>query len=174
MGALYGPVRLSQGPFSDTSARSVTTVLRDADFPCNARACGGHVFVSDTSAKVWRIRAESQSLEAGGRPEPALVRPRFEDVRDLIQREAELVVGCEVVRAKADASAGTEVAEYLPLRQLLVHRLEVRHVHDHGAAAPLGLARRPDLESARFRELDQQLRLAHRVASDALHADLFY
>src|SRR6266550_8497232 len=64
-------------------------------------------------------------LEASCRAEPALVRARGKDLGDLVERELELVVAREVVRAEADAGVGTEIAEDLPLRQLLVHRLEV-------------------------------------------------
>src|SRR5207253_9866536 len=117
-------------------------------------------------------RAARSTSEARGRAEPALMRAGFEDVGDLVDREAELVVRREVVRPEPDARAGTEVAEDLPLRQFFVYRLEVRHVDDHGAAPPFRLARRADVESARFRELDQQLRLPDRVPADALDADL--
>jgi hypothetical protein len=69
------------------------------------------------------------------------VRAGRENLRDLIECELEFLVGREVVRAEADACIGTEVAQNLPLRQLLVHRLEVGDVQGHGASALRRLAR---------------------------------
>ena len=58
------------------------------------------------------------------------------------------------------------------LRQLRVHGRELGDVDGDGAAAPLGLARAPDLEAGRVGELDQELRLPQRVLADPLDADL--
>src|SRR5436189_4523366 len=111
-------------------------------------------------------------LEASRRAEPALVRARRDDLGDLVERELELVVAREVVGAEADPGVRAEVAEHLPLRQLLVRRLELRDVHRHRASAPLGLARRADLEPARLRAVDQMLRLPQRVGANPVDADL--
>ena len=62
----------------------------------------------------------------------------LEDLADLLDGEAELLVGGEEVRPEADARIGAKVAEDLPLGQLLVDGGELRDVHGHGAAAPAG------------------------------------
>src|SRR4051794_16085302 len=76
------------------------------------------------------------------------------------------------MRPEADARVGAEVAEDLPLRQLLVHRLELRHVHGHRPAAAFRLTWRADAEAARICTLDQELRLPQRVRANPFNADL--
>src|SRR5262249_22488243 len=89
---------------------------------------------------AWRgARARARGAER------VLVAARLEDLGDLVEREAELLVGREVVRPETDAGVRPEVAEDPALRQLRVDGLEVRHVHDDRAAAPVGLARRTHL-----------------------------
>ena len=69
--------------------------------------------------------APSRSVERDG-AEVALVRARVEDLGDLLDREPELVVGGEVVRAQADAGVGAEVAENRPRLELGVDGRELR------------------------------------------------
>ncbi len=104
--------------------------------------------------------------------EVPLVRPALEDLPDLRDREADVIVGVVVVRPEADAGIGTEVAEDLALAELLVHGGELRHVDGDGAAAALGAPRAPDLEAGLVGEVDQELRLPQRVRADPVDADL--
>ena len=92
--------------------------------------------------------------------------------RDLLDDEAELVVGREEVRPDADARARPEVAEYAALLELGVHGGRLGDVDDHGAAASRRFAHRMHPEARAVRELDEELRLAQRVLTDALDADL--
>ena len=88
------------------------------------------------------------------------MRAGLEDLADLIQGVLELAVGVEVVRSEPDARVRTKVAEDLPLCELLVHGLEVRHVDGDRAAAALRLPRRADVKAPRIGAVDQELRLA--------------
>src|SRR4029450_557345 len=81
-------------------------------------------------------------LEAGRRAEPAFVRARGDDLGDLVEREVELLVAREVVRPEADSCVRAEVAKDLPLRQLLVHGLEVGDANGDCPAPPLAIAPR--------------------------------
>ena len=67
---------------------------------------------------------------------------------------------------------GPEVADDLPLAELLVHGLELRRAHRDRAAAARSIARAADLEAGLVGEVDQQLRLPDRVLADPLDADL--
>ena len=91
---------------------------------------------------------------------------------DLRDREAELVVRREEVRAEADSGAGPEVAEDRALLELRVDGRRLRHVDDDRAAAPRRVPRRVHLEAGGVGEVDEELRLAQRVLADALDADL--
>src|SRR5512133_1888458 len=71
----------------------------------------------------------------------ALVGAGFQDLGDLGDGEAKLVVGVVVVRAEPQAGVGTEVAQDLTLGELLVHRFEMRRAHRDGAAAAGRVAR---------------------------------
>src|SRR5713226_7758625 len=86
-------------------------------------------------------------LETGGGAEPTLVCARGEDHADLGDHVLELLVGVVVVGPEPDSRARAEVADDLPLAELLVHGLEVRHVHGDGAAAAGRVARRAHLEA---------------------------
>ena len=114
----------------------------------------------------------AQTVSAARRRRRAVVGAGLEDLADLVDREAELVVGGEEVRPEPDPGVGTEVAEDLALGQLAVDGREVGDVDGDGPAAPLGRARAPHLEPGRVREVDQELRLAQRVRPDAIDADL--
>ena len=96
----------------------------------------------------------------------------LDDLGDLLDHVPELVVGREVVRPDPDPGAGPEVAEDLPLRELLVDGRELVDVDGDGAAAALGVARARDPEAGRVGERDQQVGLAERVGADPLDADL--
>src|SRR4051795_7374029 len=74
--------------------------------------------------------------ETGSGAEVSLVDAGFDDLRDLGDGEAQLVVGREVVRADAQACVRAEVAEDLALRELLVHSLELGRSNGDGPAAP--------------------------------------
>ena len=89
---------------------------------------------------------------AGEDAEMALVSAGLEDLGDLLDREAQLVVGRVEVRPQADAGVGAEVAKDLPLGQLPVDSGEVGHVHRHRAAATVGRPRAPHLEPAAEQE----------------------
>src|SRR2546423_14239037 len=91
-------------------------------------------------------------LEPRGRAEPALVRPAPHDLSDLADHVLELLVRGEEVRTEPDPRARAEVADDLPLAELLVHRLEIGDVHGHGAAAAPRVARRAHLEACLVRE----------------------
>ena len=106
------------------------------------------------------VRSSLDGLMPSNDAEVLLVRATLDDLPDLLDREPQLVVGVVVVRAEADARIGAEVAEDLPLGELLVHGRELRHVDGDGAAAPLGASRAPHLEAGLVGEVDQQLRLA--------------
>ena len=76
------------------------------------------------------------------------------------------------MRPDPDSGARPEVAEDLPLRELLVDGREVVHVHRDRAAAALVRTRARDPEAGGFRQPDQQVGLAERVGADPLDADL--
>ena len=92
------------------------------------------------------------------------MRAGLEDLADLGDHALELLVGVVEVRPEPDPGPGPEVADDLPLAELLVHRLEVGDVDGDGAAAPLRVARRANLEAGLVGELDQQLGLASEFA----------
>ena len=102
----------------------------------------------------------------------ALERSRLDDLGDLADRVAQLLVGVEVVRPEPDARVGAEVAEDLPLHQLTVDRRELRHVDGHGAAAAARVAGAANTEPGGVCEVDQKLCLAERVLADPVDADL--
>jgi hypothetical protein len=89
----------------------------------------------------------------------AFVRTGAHDLADLLDHVPELVVRGEVVRADPNAGTGPEVAEDLPLAELGVHGLEVRHVHRHRPSATKRVTRAADLEPGCVGELDQQIGL---------------
>ncbi len=97
---------------------------------------------------------------------------RLDDVDDLLDREPQLVIGCEEVRAEADPGAGPEVAEDAPLLELRIDRRALGHREDHRAAAPVGLAPAVDLDPGRISQVDEQARLPERVLADPIDADL--
>src|SRR5512145_2536282 len=104
--------------------------------------------------------------------EVALVGARREDVADLLDGEAQLVVRGEEVRAEPEAGVGPEVAQNLPLGELTVDGGEVGNVNRDGAAAPLRRERAAHLEAGGVCEIDEELRLAERVRPDPLYPDL--
>src|SRR5256885_16364672 len=121
---------------------------------------------------IQTASAPPGALEPGRRAQMPLVGARFDDLGHLPDGEPELVVRVVEVRAEPDARVRAEVAEDLPLAELLVHGLELGRLHEHGAATARRVARAPDLEARLVQQLDQQLRLADRVRPDALDADL--
>ena len=124
----------------------------------------------DRRGRLHPAREQDQCVATTA--EVPLVGARLEDLADLLDDEADLVVRVVVVRPETDARVGTEVAEDLPLGQLLVHGGELRDVDDHRAATALGRPRAPDLEPRLVGELDEQLRLTERVGTDPVDADL--
>src|SRR6266540_5266918 len=100
----------------------------------------------------------------------ALIRPGPDNFGDLVD-ELRFAVGV-VVRPEPEARVRTEIAEDLPLAELRVHGLELGCTDGDGAAAPGGVARAADLESASLEQFDQQLGLPDGVLADALDADL--
>src|SRR4029079_10011436 len=75
-------------------------------------------------------------------------------------------------RPESDPDLGAEVAEDLPLGELLVDTLEPGHPDRHAGAAPRLVALRGDLESGPVRELDQVVGQVEAPAADRLDADL--
>src|SRR6266550_9627874 len=120
-----------------------------------------------------KLRGLNEGLETGRCPQMPLVGLGFNDLADLRDRVAKLVVGGEVVRSEPQPGVRTEVAEDLTLGKFLVHRLELGRAHRHGAAAAGRVARAADIEAGVIEQGDEQLRLARRVLADAVDADLF-
>src|ERR1700745_3749868 len=96
---------------------------------------------------------------------------RLDDLGDLADCEPQLVVGVVVVRPQAETRIGPEVAEDLPLGELLVDGLELGRADGDSAAAPRRIARTADLEPGRVEQIDQQLRLAAGVLAGAPDRD---
>jgi hypothetical protein len=69
------------------------------------------------------------------------MRARLQDLPDLVDGEADLVVCREVVRTEPDAGVGSVVADDVAGRQLGVDGLELGHAEDDGAAADRGIPR---------------------------------
>src|SRR5437867_737428 len=92
------------------------------------------------------------------------------DLRDLLGREPELVVGVVEVRPEPKAGLGPAVDEDRARGELLVDRLEFGGLDDNGAAAPLRLARAAGLEASVLEEVDEHRRLLDRPGADLLDA----
>src|SRR5438874_2226989 len=78
------------------------------------------------------------------------------DLGDLLDREAELVVAVVEVRPETQARLGTAVDEDPALGELAVDLLELRHLHDDGAAAPVRVAWAARLEPRLLEQLGHQ------------------
>src|SRR5205085_11932254 len=76
---------------------------------------------------VWPIEIRRRPSVRGMCSGALQVCARLEDLRDLVDGEADLVVGREVVRPEAKAGVGPVVADDLARGKLRVHGLEVRH-----------------------------------------------
>src|SRR5207344_787351 len=98
--------------------------------------------------------------------------PGLHDVCDLLDREADLVVGVEEVRADPDPGTRTVVAEDAALLELRVDGPGFRHAEDHCTASPSRVARAQNLEPHSVRVLDEKLRLPERALADPVDADL--
>ncbi len=96
----------------------------------------------------------------------------LDDLGDLGDDEADLVVGGEEVRTDADACARAEVAEDPTLLELRVDGSGLGHAHDDRTSAPRRITRAVHAEAGRVGQLDEELGLAQRVLADALDADL--
>src|SRR5206468_9878290 len=136
-----GPLRVASLPRlpargrADPRGAARAEARRPASAPRTAPACG--VTTRDVlGRRTARGRRGHGLLETRCRAEAALVRTGRQDLGDLVEHEDELLVGREVVRPEADAGVRPEVAEDSAPRQLLVHGLEVGHVHDDRAAPP--------------------------------------
>src|SRR3954451_11361997 len=99
--------------------------------------------------------------EARRRAEMPFVDAGVDDLSDLRDGEAQLVVGREVMRADAQACLRAEVTEDLPFCELLVHGLELGRSNGHGPTASGWIARAADVEARLVEQIDQELRLAH-------------
>src|SRR5205807_6410016 len=80
-------------------------------------------------------RRAAATLELRRRGEMALVGAARDDLLDLLDRVADLVVGAEVVRAEAQTRLRAEVAQDPALRELPVDSLERRRADGDDAAA---------------------------------------
>ena len=70
------------------------------------------------------------------------------------------------------AGVGPEVADDTALAELAVYGRIVRRADEHGAAAPVRLARARDLEAGALEQLDEERRQHERPLADPLDADL--
>src|SRR5919199_4761720 len=120
------------------SASRPTTTSSFASGPsgygrCSPRACAS---TATSGTRTSRPHLGTRSACGSCSAEPG----------DLLDGKPQLVVRVEEMRPDAKARLGTAVDEDPALRQLRVDAREVRSLHDHGAAAPLGLAGAARLE----------------------------
>ncbi len=90
----------------------------------NAQKAAARLFTAVFSA--LKLGSLNEGLETGCYPQMPLVSLGFENLADLRDRVAKLVVGGEVVGPDPQSGVRTEVAEDLTLDQLGVHALETR------------------------------------------------
>ena len=95
-----------------------------------------------------------------------------DDLANRRDRELELLVRGEEVRAEPQADVRTVVTDDLALFELRVDGRGVGHADDDRPAAALGLARADDLEPGLVEQAHEQLGLPHGVVADPVDADL--
>src|SRR5512133_1451373 len=123
-----------------------TGSCRPSSRPRNPVPC--RRFAAPSLALLLPSKTFAGSLVIGGRGvEMPLVRAALDDLGDLAGREAELVVGVEEMRAEANASVGTEVADDLARAELAVDGLGLGCADHDRAAAPIRVARAEHLEA---------------------------
>ena len=124
-----------------------------------------------TSGLGLRFDNRKGSESSGGARVPR-ERAALDDVDQLRNRLAQLVLRVVEVRPEPDAGVRPEVADDAPLAELAMHGGIVRRAHEHGAAAARGLARARDLEARRLEQLDEERREPERALADAIDPDL--
>ena len=129
--------------------------------------------LSEVAAGTGRVTAVAWRQCSADCTRVALVRARLEDLRDLLDREAELVVGGEEVRPEPDPRVRPEVAEDPALLELRVHGGELgdgeRSTVPPRRAGSRGLRTSKPAASARS---IRSCGLAERALADPRDADL--